>query len=429
MKAHLHPADVRALSRLGIDAVTGVTDLVESMHLAIARFAPPLGRPPAGRTRGITGFVYRSVHGVTRAVGFGLDTALAALLPLLQRPADATKPSTPERAAVLAALNGVLGDYLEDTGNSLALPMQFSSLGCPLAPNRDDLSNVLTAPTGRVLVLIHGLCMNDAQWRRRSLTSAGKPDGSAEDDPWVTLARDLGFTPLHLNYNSGRHISSNGRDLGRLLDDLVAQWPQPVTDIAIVGHSMGGLVARSACQCAAVTAADNPTTPGWLPRLRAMIFLGTPHQGAPLERGGSWVDVLLRASPYSAPFARLGRIRSAGVTDLRHGNVVDADWQSRERFTLADHRVPVPLPAHVASYAIAASLGREAGDARDRLIGDGLVPVNSALGLHDDPSLRLEVPSAHCRTLYGRSHLDLLGDSEVLAQVRDWLMTAVSHRS
>jgi hypothetical protein len=424
MKSHLHPADLRALSRLGIDAVTGITELVESVHHAVARVAPPLGRAPAGRTRGITGFVYRSVHGVTRTVGFGLDAALGALLPLLQRQAGAPlgpshEPSL-EREAVLAALNGVLGDHLADTGNTLALPMQLRWLGRPLAVQREAIETAVPEPSDRLLLLVHGLCMNDHQWRRRALSSAGLPaDSSAAADPWVQMARALGYTPLHLAYNSGRRVSANGRELAALLDNLVRQWPVPVTDIAIVGHSMGGLVARSACHYATEEAASD----GWLAQLRALVFLGTPHHGAPLERGGAWVDVLLGASPYSAPFARLGRLRSAGINDLRHGNVTEADWHGKEGFALNDQRIPTSLPAHAASHAIAASLGQQTGDKRDRLLGDGLVPVDSALGKHASAAHQLDFAS-RTRVLHGRSHIDLLGDPSVLAQVREWLAWA-----
>jgi hypothetical protein len=447
MKSHLHPADLRALSRLGIDAVAGVTDLVESLHGTIQRVAPPLGRPRHGRTRGLTGLVYRSVHAVTRGVGVGLDVALDTLLPLLQRRAGPPTAS-PEREAVLAALNGVLGDHLADSGNSLALPMQLRYLGQPLAPGAASLATV-PAATGRLLVLVHGLCMNDSQWQRRALLQAagatGQPGGSTSTaapdpaaDPWVTMARAQGFTPLHLVYNSGRHVSTNGRALARLLDELLARWPVPVRELALVGHSMGGLVARSACHYAAMAGAhadaDSPraaapvkVAAGWLPRLRSMVFLGTPHHGAPLERGGGWIDLLLGASPFSAPFARLGQLRSAGVTDLRHGNVVDADWQGQARVGVQDRRRITPLPAGVACYAMAACLGQPGGAARNRALrwmGDGLVTVDSALGRHADPARQLALPAQHTRVLYGRGHLDLLGDPAVLAQLARWLANA-----
>ncbi len=152
------------------------------------------------------------------------------------------------------------------------------------------------------------------------------------------------------------------------------------------------------------------------------MFLGTPHHGAPLERGGNWVDILLGVSSYTAPFARLGKIRSAGITDLRHGSVVDEDWAGRDRFERAgDLRVAVPLPENVQCYAIAATIGTKTGVLSDRLIGDGIVPLNSALGRHDDPVRALSFPEDRQWIGYGMGHLDLLSRPEVYARIRKWL--------
>src|SRR5437868_10466122 len=106
-RKHVHVSDLRSGSRLAIAAIVGLTDLVEAMHRNIARGPRPLPASEVARTGGITGLVYRSVRGVTRAVGGGIDALLGAIVPS----GDAQPPSA-EREAVLAALNGVLGDYL-----------------------------------------------------------------------------------------------------------------------------------------------------------------------------------------------------------------------------------------------------------------------------------------------------------------------------
>jgi len=387
----IRPADLRGLSRLGIDAVVGVTDLVEAMHHTIASGSGIVGTPPAGRPKGITGLVYGAVRGTTRAVGKGLDQALALIEP------DAGA-STPEREAFVAALNGVWGDHLVRTGNPLAITMALRVGGKPYKPS----SQALPTPTGRLLVLVHGLAMSDLQWTRQ-----GHDHGQA-------LARELGFTPLYLHYNSGRHVSQNGRDLVDLLDRLVADWPLPVDELVIVGHSMGGLVARSACHYGA----GRP----WLKHLRKLVFLGTPHHGAPLERGGRLVDSLFGVSPYVAPFARLGRARSAGITDLRFGNLRDEDWQRRDRHSQQrDDREPTPLPEGVACYAVAATTGDRAGGLRGATVGDGLVTLASALGDHRSPAHALKLPKDHRRVITAANHWDLLSRPEVFAQLRDWL--------
>jgi hypothetical protein len=399
---HLHPSDLRGFARLATQATAGLADLVEAMHHTIAR---PAGRgrtQAAGRTRGITGLVYKSVRGITRLVGGGVDALLGQLRPTL-----AGRASSPEREAVLAALNGVLGDYLVATENPLAIPMRLRREGRPLVLATASLAAAIPHGGGKLAVLVHGLCLNDLHWNR------------AGHDHGAVLARALGYTPLYLHYNTGLHTSTNGRTLAGLLETLLRQWPQPVDDLVILAHSMGGLVARSACHYAAAAGHD------WPRRLTKLAFLGTPHHGAPLERGGNWVNVILDATPYAAPFARLGKLRSAGITDLRYGNVLDEHWQGRDRFAHArDARRPVPLPKGVRSFAIAATTGKQRGDLRDRLLGDGLVPVASALGRHDDLHRALGFPRSRQWIGYGMGHLDLLAGPAVSDRIVRWFAAA-----
>lgn len=376
--SHVHASDVRAVARLVTDATLELTDLVEGVHAGIVR-------APRERMRGISGLVYRSVRGVTRTAGLTADAVLGHIVPLF-----GTRQSTPAREAILSAVNGVVGDYLTSTGNPLAIPMQWRVNGKPLAPA------ALPDARRKLLVLVHGLCMNDLQWRRD-----GHNHGTA-------LAHDLGYTPVYLHYNSGQHISDNGRLFAARLDALLAQWPVPVEELIIVGHSMGGLVTRSAVHYG-VEAGH-----AWPARLRKLVFLGTPHHGAPLERVGNWLETVLKAIPYAAPFARLGMLRSAGITDLRHGNVLDADWEGRDRFLRGtDNRTPLPLPKDVACYAIAGKLSR--------LASDGLVPMQSALGQHVEAARKLCFPDDHQWIAEGVGHLDLLSDAGVYERMREWL--------
>jgi hypothetical protein len=384
----LHLADLQGLVRLATEATTGVTDLVEAVHRDIAR---PLGMP----NRGIAGLVYGGVRGVTRLVGGGVDALLA---PLAERLGGGE--SSRRREALIAALNGVLGDHLAASGNPLAIPLSLRWNGRAL----DLETGAVPRAGGKILVLAHGLCMNDLQWHRR-----GHDHGAA-------LARDLGYTPVYLIYNSGLHTSINGRAFAGLLESLIDRWPRPVEELAIVAHSMGGLISRSACHYGEIAGHE------WRRQLRNLVFLGTPHHGAPLERGGNWVDVLLAAAPYAAPFARLGKIRSAGITDLRHGHLLAEDWQGRDRFEPArDARRPVPLPDGVRCHAVAATTGKTPGDLNDRLLGDGLVPLRSALGRHEDAGRCLSFPEARQWIGTGMNHLDLLDHPEVYARIRQWL--------
>jgi pimeloyl-ACP methyl ester carboxylesterase len=392
-------SDLRGYSRLAIEATIGVTDLVENMHHNIARVPAVLGTPTQKRTRGITGLVYRIIRGITRLVGGGVDAAFAQLAPQL----DQAAPS-PQREAVLAALNGVLGDHLAASQNSLAIPMQLRRDGQPLELTRQALAADIPQAGGKVLLLAHGLCMNDLQWRRK-----GHDHGAA-------LAVDAGYTPVYLHYNSGLHISTNGRALAEMIENLLHAWPVPVDELVILGHSMGGLLTRSACHYGKLAGH------AWPGHLRKIVFLATPHHGSPLERGGNRIDLVLGASPYTAALARLGKIRSAGITDLRHGSLLDEDWEHRDRFARTKSHPPaaVPLPDGVQCYAVGATLPEKRG-LRAKVLGDGLVLLSSALGKHEDPARSLSFPESQQWTGYGMNHFDLLERRDVYERIYEWI--------
>jgi pimeloyl-ACP methyl ester carboxylesterase len=390
------PTDLTAISSLLLDGVIGVTDIVEAMHQTIKGQAWAVGAPDYQRTNGISGWVYWGIRTISRWVSGGVHT-LHGQLAITQT----GQASSPARDATIAKLNGVLGDHLAARHNPLAIEMQLRRDGIRL--DRAALSAAIAQANGRIALMVHGSCKTDLQW------------GEYGHDHGDALARDLGLTPLYLFYNSGLHISENGRDFANLLEMLIDLAPQPL-QLFIVAHSMGGLVTRSACHYA------EQANQRWLAQLQKIVFLGTPHHGAPLERGGNWVDTLLTVSPYSAPIARLGKIRSSGVTDLRYGNVVDADWQGRDRFSMAgDKRVVVPLPAGIACYAAAATLSKDPNKFADQLIGDGLVPLNSALGRHKRPAMTLAFAAENQWIGREMSHTELLCRPEVYLQIKKWL--------
>jgi pimeloyl-ACP methyl ester carboxylesterase len=311
---------------------------------------------------------------------------------------------------VVSALNGVLGDHLAASGNPMTIAMSLRREGEILPLTKKELSRAIPDASGRILVLVHGLCMSDVQWQRNG------------HDHGAKLAADPAFaepfTTVYLHYNSGQHISISGREFAEKLQTLIKAWPVPVQELVIVAHSMGGLVTRSACDFA------EQSSHTWRRKLHKIVFLGTPHFGAPLEKGGNWVNVILDASPYTAAFARLAKIRSAGITDLRHAGVRDEDWEDQDRFAQSNSAEAhdLPLPAGVQCYAIAASIGKNAGAAAGRMVGDGLVPIYSALGQHEDAARTLAFPKSHQWTGHDMNHMDLLDRKTVYRRIRRWLL-------
>ncbi|OQY43693.1 MAG: hypothetical protein B6242_14180 [Anaerolineaceae bacterium 4572_78] len=388
--------DLRSVGSLTIDSIIGITDIVESLHYTITSLSGTLGASDQHRTKCITGMVYRNVRAITKLVGVGIDVQLNLLSSMLEE-----KDSSPDREAVLSILNGVLGDYLVANNNPLAIPMQFCHDGKPL--NEQALSEMIQQSNGRLAIMVHGACMNDLQWNRH-----GHNHG-------VALSHDMGLMPIYVHYNTGLHISENGRIFSDLLETIINLSSQTIT-LFIIAHSMGGLVSRSAYHYGKIS--DHT----WLNHLRKIVFLGTPHHGALLEKGGNLIDFILEISSYSAPFSRIGKIRSCGVTDMRYGNVVDDDWKEHDRFEFSgDTRIQVPLPDGVQCYSIAATIGKESSKFGDDIIGDGLVTLSSALGHHKNAKLNLLFPETHKWIVRDVNHLNLLNHQEVYETIKKWL--------
>ncbi len=392
----LQAADLRGGARLTTDAVAGLASLVEAMRVRLASLSPPTPADAShrreGRAAGPAGPGQGTVRGDEPLAAGGAEAMLGWLAPALAT-ADPRQPSHPEHEAVVAALNGLLGDHLAATDNPLAITMAFRHAGARLPLERLALRARLQQPTPRLLVLLHGLCLNDLQWRR------------AGHDHAEALARELGFTPIHLHYNTGLSISTNGRILAPLMENLYDAWPMPIQRLAMMGHGMGGLVARSAIHHGQLIQRGRLR---WPARVGDLVCLGSPHLGAPFDQPGHGIDLLLGATPYAGPLARLGKLRSAGIDDLRRGNIVPgpAGDDGTQPCT------PVGLPGDTRCFTVAASLGEA---------GDGLVPVASALGQHQEPGRRLDFAPNRQAVVHDTSHLDLLSSPQVYSLLRQWL--------
>jgi triacylglycerol lipase len=308
----------------------------------------------------------------------------------------------------IGVLNGTIGDYLKRTGNGLATSMGLVHEGRALPLDRASLAAAHPGASPRVAVLVHGLMSTESVWEML--------DGSTYGS---RLARDLGITPLYARYNSGLHVSENGEALDALLERLVAEYPDPIEELILVGHSMGGLVIRSAAHAAAE--GDRR----WLPLVKRAFYLGTPHLGAPLERFGNMLTWALRAvgdavgDPYTQLIADILNLRSSGVKDLRYANLRREDWEGGDADALLQNRRhPVPLLPQIRHHLIAATIS---GDPRLALLfGDALVPLRSATGRARPPDRSALFPQEHVRVLPRLDHLRLAHEPEVYAHLRAW---------
>lgn len=389
---HTANSKIQGVGRLTIDAVLAITDIVESVHKRVSPLSVLKFATENERLSGISGLVYRNIRNVTELVGKSIDAPLAAISKTL-----ATQPDSTSTQSLLAALNGVLGDYLVASDNSLAIPMHFRRDGHTLTD--EQLLDVINQSDGKLLIMLHGLCMNDLQWCREG------------HDHGAELAKEAGMGAIYLHYNSGQHVSDNGKQFAGLLESLVNLTDKKL-DLNILAHSMGGLISRSAFHVAENSGYK------WPERLNTLVFLGTPHHGAALEKAGNWVDLILGAHSYTVPFARLVKVRSSGITDLRYGNVQESDWHTTERFEFSgDQRLPLPLPDSVRCFAVATS----AQESINYPLGDGLVRIKSALGEHSNPAFNLQIPDTRKWVGTNINHMQLLNDPEVYQVLRMWL--------
>jgi pimeloyl-ACP methyl ester carboxylesterase len=354
-------SEAQALVRLGVEELASAPQGIKALHLAIAQRAfdgvGPAARPVKAIHDTVSNAVYGGLGQATRLGGRALEAAIGRRYTQLLS-------DTPRGAAGIAIINGLIGDKLEEEQNELTQPMAIRSCG---------------TPTPRVAVFLHGLMETEFSWGRR-------PNYGSR------LADECGWTPVYIRYNSGLRISENGRSLSELLERTLAPWPVEVDSIALIGHSMGGLVARSAAYQAAHAEAS------WVKRVRHVISLGTPHRGAPLEEVVHLGSAALALVPETSGVSRFLRRRSGGIRDLRRGSLVDEDWKGCDPDALrAVACQEIPLLEDAKHCFVSAS-------------GDLLVLGSSAAPWRDEEAVRVR-----------GGHFALLNDPQVYARLREWL--------
>lgn len=360
---------------------------VRDVHRAIATRVWRLLNPatvgaavPAQRVHdAVTATVYAGISGALRGAGRAFEAAD-------RRGLGGRTEATPAGRFLIATVNGLIGDKLVEEGSDAAITMAIRVEGADVAPDEESLAAAFPAATGDLVVFMHGLMEHDQHWfrRRDELPSYGE-----------MLAASGSWTPVYLRVNTGLPLKENGVALASLLDRVVAAWPVPVRRIAFVGHSMGGLVVRSAC--AVATGAEHP----WTDLVTNVVMLGAPHLGAPLERTVALGSKLLGSLPESAPFGRILEYRSVGILDLRRGLAADVQNLPHARYHLVSATLG-PTPWHPLSLAL----------------GDLLVRYPSAMGRGRHGEM---FPGADTFHLPNADHFDLLNHPEIHARLQGWL--------
>jgi pimeloyl-ACP methyl ester carboxylesterase len=365
----------------------------------------PLGWPTSGVHRAVSSASYRAVRAALAAPLQAGGRALA------RRAGPSARALADSRGGALAlgVLNGAVGDRLARRHAELALELSVRRDGGDVPLDEEGVAAAFPDPTPKVAVFVHGLCETDEAWLLQP------PGSAAPRRSYGTGLRDeLGYTPVYVRYNSGLHVSDNGRRLAGALERLTASWPAELDELVLIGHSMGGLVARSACHYGDLEGH------AWVERVRHVFCLGTPHLGAPLEKAANVAGWTLGRLPETRPFAELFfNGRSAGIKDLRYGSCIEEDWRSCDPDELLrDRCAEVPFLPTATYYFVAATLTRRP-DGLGRLVGDLLVTFPSASGQGRKRRLAFEIENG--RHLGGLDHFRLLNHPAVYGQIRDWL--------
>ncbi len=382
-------ARLRALGCALGDAVVEGTERVEEMHRAISGRAFTAAGPGAAPVRAthdaVSAVVYAAVRWGAR-LGGGAAGVIGALTPL----ADAEWLESPRVAALEGAVCGALGDHVEERHPQLAPRMAVRLASGDVDVEPAALAAAFPRAERRVAVFLHGLCETEAAWGRPAL------DDDAPGTYGDRLRRHLGHSPVFLRYNSGLRVAENGRRLAGLLDRLLGAWPVEVDEVVLVGHSMGGLVVRSAC-----LEGERSGLP-WVGRVRHCVYLGTPHDGAPLERAARRAAGVLRLLPETTALASAVEVRSAGIKDLAHPDLG-------------------PLLASARHHAVAATVGASPRHLSSRLLGDTLVLHGSALGHGRRGGAPLDLAEEDRHHLGGVHHFALADHPLVYERLRHWL--------
>jgi pimeloyl-ACP methyl ester carboxylesterase len=404
----MREGEVRSLAEIAAASIAKPAAVTRDVHSAVSERVfgalGPLGIPVRQIHDGISKASYRGIRAALAGPVATCGRALAPAAASASRPlADSTVGSL-----ALGALNGFAGDRLARDHPDLALELSIRRHGREIETNSGGLAAAFPDATGSLAIFVHGLCETDEAWRLATGGAKPRPGYGAR------LRDELGYTPVYVRYNSGLHVSDNGRRLAAVLEQVCDSWPVEVEELALIGHSMGGLVGRSACHY------GEREGHLWTDRIRHVVCLGTPHLGAPLERAANVAGWALKRVPETRPFGDMFlNGRSAGIKDLRFGSCVEEDWcdGDPDEF-LRDRCREVPFLESASYYFVGATLTPRP-DGVGGLVGDLLVHYPSAAG--NGRRRRIPFETDNGRHLGGAHHLQLLNHPAVYDQIRTWL--------
>ncbi|MFC1890411.1 esterase/lipase family protein [Thermodesulfobacteriota bacterium] len=296
-----------------------------------------------------------------------------------------------------------------------------------------------------ILFFIHGLMYDETCWQA--------PDFNMTE----AFEDDFGIFPVHIRYDTGRHISDNGLDLANLLEELFQSVEDTCGSWHIVAHSMGGLVIHSALHQAEKTGMD------FTKKVDKVFLLAVPHQGAPLEKAVQLVRLALKAAPY-LPFRYTGLglkrlfqsipvgeketlapvgevvdffvrrvptlaiklaagildLRSEGILDLRHGYMLQEEWEQAEAWGgMIPRKAPVPPLPGARYYALTGSLSEKSSGDPSPFVNDGMVSTASAANIGRDDELRF-LENDRYRHLPGVNHFGMALNPDVYRALAEW---------
>lgn len=424
----------RGFIDLAFNLVNETTNLVERTHdgvversarrLAPVEYVNALVNVVTATQKTISGGVFESIRAINRLTRDTVNIVGEAVEAGRERFPSSTcpEPATPiisqaTRSAgrcvdhIQSSVNGFWGDYLSRNNQRLDLGMTLRHQGRDILITPEALASAVPSPTRKICVFVHGLATTEWLWGL-----ASEHHGNQDTRFGTRLRDDLGMTPLYLRYNTGRHISENGRALATLLTEVLKAYPVPVEEISLAGHSMGGLVVRSAAHYGK----ENDEL--WIGHLRHVACIGSPHLGAPLEKAVNLLTGVLRNVDAAAAqvTAELLESRSAGVKDLRYGYTVDEEWVGSDpNEVFADSRCNVPLVDGVGYYFLAATVSRDPEHPLGQFVGDLMVRMPSASGEARDASRR--IPFSSGTVIPGMNHIQIADHPDVYEVLRDLL--------